>query len=73
MSTTILTRKNDNPEWGTDRIEITINGEEITERFTVDGISDTNISGFSHDLEAEEYLRCRRMELINDGYEETVD
>jgi hypothetical protein len=37
MGTIIFTRENNKPDFGTDRIEITLNGGETTEKFTVDG------------------------------------
>ena len=63
-----FTRDNDNPEWGTDTITITVNGNEVTETFTVDGISDKNTRSFSSG--ADEYLRTRRIDLVSDGYTE---
>lgn len=63
-----FTRDNDNPEWGTDTITITVNGNEVTETFTVDGISDKNTRSFPSG--ADEYLRTRRIDLVGDGYTE---
>ncbi|MGW4412630.1 type II toxin-antitoxin system prevent-host-death family antitoxin [Nonomuraea sp. NPDC004702] len=63
-------RDNDNPNWGTDTIVITVNGNEVTEEFTVDGVSDKGIRSFSGPSEVENYLHARRVDLTTDGYRE---
>jgi antitoxin (DNA-binding transcriptional repressor) of toxin-antitoxin stability system len=65
-----FTRDNDNPEWGTDTITITVTGSEVVESFTVDGISDKDTRSFSSPHEVESYLHDRRIDLIGDGYRE---
>ncbi|MFI7113933.1 type II toxin-antitoxin system prevent-host-death family antitoxin [Nonomuraea sp. NPDC050227] len=68
--TITFTRENDKPDWGTDTITITVNGNEVTEDFTVDGISDKDIRSFSDPGEVESYLHNRRVDLTSEGYRE---
>jgi hypothetical protein len=67
-STFRRTREEDPDGWGDDVITITQDGGQVTEKFHVDGIDDTNHSGFSDEDEAAEYIRRRGIELESDGY-----
>jgi prevent-host-death family protein len=67
-STFRRTRDEDPDGWGDDVITITQDGGQVTEKFHVDGIDDTNHSGFSDEDEAAEYIRRRGIELESDGY-----
>ncbi|WP_197093629.1 type II toxin-antitoxin system Phd/YefM family antitoxin [Nonomuraea sp. SBT364] len=69
METISFTRDNDNPEWGTDTITLTVDGDEVTEAWTVDGISDKSTQRFPGG-HADTHVHERRIELVSDGYTE---